>query len=271
MIDTWRLIISPALGGQRNMAIDEAILLTTIKHDSYPTLRLYAWDPGCLSLGYAQPFSDVDEQALVGKGWEFVRRPTGGRAILHIDELTYSVSATADTPVMQGGVLESYRRLSAGLVIALGLLGIGANADKEYDSSELHRDHPVCFEIPSNYEITANGKKLIGSAQSRKMGGVLQHGTLPLFGDIARISDVLKCSLEQDRLQARNRIYTHATTLEESLGRKVSWEEAARAVIAGFTKALSISLVESPLTDEENELADHLLRTKYSTREWNCK
>jgi lipoate-protein ligase A len=254
-----------------NMAIDEALLQSTVKNGSAPVLRLYAWNPACLSLGFAQPFSDVDEDALREKGWDFVRRPTGGRAILHTDELTYSICAPLDAPAVQGSVLESYRRLSSGLLEALNILGVGANADKEYANTELNHDHPVCFEVPSNYEITANGKKLIGSAQSRKMGGVLQHGTLPLFGDIARINDVLNFPDETSKTEARNRIYSHAATLEEVLGRRVEWEEAARAFSLGFEKALGVNLYESALSTEEIQLADALLSEKYGTRAWNCK
>jgi len=270
-MEKWRLILCPPRPGRLNMAIDEALLQSTVKNASAPVLRLFAWEPACLSLGFAQPSSDVDEEALLEKGWDFVRRPTGGRAILHTDELTYSICAPLDAPAVQGSVLESYRRLSGGLLEALYILGVCANADKEYSNSQLNREHPVCFEVPSNYEITANGKKLIGSAQSRKMGGVLQHGTLPLLGDIARINDVLNFPDETSKSQARSRIYSHATTLEEVLGRRVEWGEAARAFALGFEKALGISLFESTLSIEENQLAEVLLAEKYVTIAWNCK
>jgi lipoyl(octanoyl) transferase len=270
-MEKWRLVVSPPLNGPLNMATDEAILQTILKNGSSPVLRLFAWDPACLSLGFAQPFADIDETALNERGWDFVRRPTGGRAILHVDELTYSVSASLACPVVQGSILESYRRLSGGLLKALEILGLQAIADKEYGSTRVQPNQPVCFEVPSNYEITVQGKKLIGSAQSRKSGGVLQHGTLPLFGDIGRINNVLKYPDKQSMDSARSRIYSHATTLEEVLHRKVNWEEAAHAYVRGFETALGISLIESSLTDEENELADQLLNSKYRTREWNCK
>lgn len=268
-MDQWRLLISPPLNGRLNMALDEAILASTISGHSSPTLRLYAWDPGCLSLGYAQPSSDIDPAALHSRGWDYVRRPTGGRAILHIDEITYSVCAPLSCPAVQGSLLESYRHLSRGLLSALEILGLRASADKEYDPSELQPSHAICFEVPSNYEITAMGKKLVGSAQSRKSGGVLQHGTLPLNGDIARINDVLTYPDEQVRAQARDRIYLHAVTLETVLGRGVSWSEAADALAEGFASALQIELVEAPLTSDEIELAQNLLHSKYDSTEWN--
>ena len=84
-----------------------------------PTLRLYAWEPACLSLGHAQPFADVDMARLKAHGWDVVRRVTGGRAILHTDELTYSVTGSAEEPVLAGGVLESYNRLAQALLFAI--------------------------------------------------------------------------------------------------------------------------------------------------------
>src|SRR5512133_1650859 len=99
---TWRLIRTPAASGPWNMAVDEAILEFAARGEVLPTLRLYAWEPACLSLGYAQPASDVDLEALRSHGWEMVRRPTGGRAILHTDELTYSVSGPQNEPRLTG-------------------------------------------------------------------------------------------------------------------------------------------------------------------------
>ena len=122
-MDTWRLLITPPAHGAWNMAVDEADPGRPWEAvNSLPTLRLYAWEPACLSLGYAQPLTDVDIPRLQARGWEMVRRPTGGRAVLHTDELTYSVIAPLSEPRVAGTVLESYRRLAQALVEALGLL-----------------------------------------------------------------------------------------------------------------------------------------------------
>ena len=125
---TWRLLQSPAQPGAWNMALDEAIFEAAGRREVLPTLRLYAWQPACLSLGYGQPITDVDLEALAAQGWGLVRRPTGGRAILHIDELTYSVSGPQDEPRLRGSILESYRTLSAALLAGLLRLGIQAQA-----------------------------------------------------------------------------------------------------------------------------------------------
>jgi lipoate-protein ligase A len=115
---TWRLIETQALNGAMNMAVDEAILEAVINCESPPTLRLYAWNPPCLSLGIAQPAAEVNVNKLTESGWDLVRRPTGGRAILHTDELTYSVIGPISDPRLAGGVLESYRNLSAALPVS---------------------------------------------------------------------------------------------------------------------------------------------------------
>src|SRR5512135_748694 len=194
MPDIWRVLITPPGHGAWNMAADESILEHIGGGDSRPTLRLYAWEPACLSLGHAQPYSDVDEQRLRERGWELVRRPTGGRAILHTDELTYSVIGPADNPQLPGSILESYNRLACALLRAVRLLGVDAQSSPlsvELGGASHGSINPVCFEVPSAYEITVAGKKLIGSAQARRKEGVLQHGSLPLTGDLRRITEAL--------------------------------------------------------------------------------
>ena len=176
------------------MAVDEAILESVSSKVQLPTLRLYDWSPYTLSLGHAQPVSDVNIAALKEHNWTLVRRPTGGRAILHADEMTYSVCAPIDDPTISGGVLESYQKISNALITALKIIGINADSKpKKSIDSQLSHD-PVCFQFPSDYEITFHEKKLIGSAQARKKNGVLQHGAIPLFGDISRIIEVLNYS-----------------------------------------------------------------------------
>ncbi len=132
MTQNWRLIISPPAHGSWNMAVDEAILEAVSSDQAPPTLRLYAWDPPCLSLGYAQSCADADFAALARYGWELVRRPTGGRAILHTDELTYAVIAPLNNPVVSGGVLDSYSRISRGLLAAFERLSLDARADRQH-------------------------------------------------------------------------------------------------------------------------------------------
>lgn len=270
MANIWRLIKSNPGRGSWNMAVDEAILEAVGYGKVLPTLRLYAWQPACLSIGYAQPYSDVDFMMLESYGWDIVRRVTGGRAILHTDELTYSVTGSPDEPRLIGGVLESYRRLSQALLEALLNLGLPAETFPKSPNPELsHRsEQPVCFEEPSNYEITVHGKKLIGSAQARRKKGVLQHGTLPLYGDLTRITQALSFPNEQQREDAALRLLKRATTVEHALNRIVQWEEAAEAIALSFSKTLNIQLELSELTSFELTHAEKLVKEKYAHPSW---
>jgi len=265
---TWRLILDPPAPGAWNMAVDEAILNAATQGNVPPTLRLYAWNPACLSLGYAQPISDVDEKRLEEFGWDMVRRPTGGRAILHTDELTYSVCGPEHEPVLSGDILSSYKRLSAAILAALEHIGVGVQALPQEKNPVSKTPEPVCFEIPSNYEITANGKKLVGSAQARRQGGVLQHGTLPLYGDLARIVQVLRFPNPVSRAQAAERLLDRATTIQTALGRLVDWQLAADSFIRAFSETLKLELLPGSLTESEQLLAHQLLEEKYANPSW---
>ncbi len=266
-MDRWRLLITPPAAGAWNMAVDESILETMGSGRALPTLRLYAWEPACLSLGYAQPVADVDMPRLQARGWELVRRPTGGRAVLHTDELTYSVIGPHDEPRLVGTVLESYRRLAQALVQALNLLSLAVQVSENSQKATTATPNPVCFEVPSTYEITVGGKKLVGSAQARRKEGVLQHGTLPLTGDLTRIIQVLAFPDEVSRTRAAERLLGRAITVETALGRNVTWDEAARAYISAFASVLELELQPGSLSVTETERAGELVRVKYEKPE----
>jgi lipoate-protein ligase A len=265
---SWRLLISEPLSGPENMALDEAIMESVGAGLVRPTLRLYAWHPSCLSLGYAQPVADVNHAALVEHGWDLVRRPTGGRAILHTDELTYAIVAPADHPELQGGVLESYRRLRRGLAAALAGLGLVVDPAHGEPLSAESRANPVCFEVPSAYEITVRGFKLLGSAQVRRRDAILQHGTLPLAGDLSRVCLVLRHENLTSREKARERLLERAATLESLLGEPVRWNHAARAIQAGFEGELGWHFERGVLLQRELDRADVLAAERYRSQVW---
>lgn len=266
--NTWRLVRHEAMPGAQNMAIDESILEAVSAADVPPTLRLYAWSPPCLSLGYAQPFTDIDAERTLMRGWSIVRRPTGGRAILHTDELTYAVIAPTNHPDLNGGVIGSYQRISRALTLGLRHIGLDVTVAPEVQLSEDERNNPVCFEVPSSYEMEVDGRKLLGSAQVRRVKGVLQHGTLPLTGDITRIVDALRFEHEEARNQARERIRSRAASVSELLGRQVSWEQAAQALVKGFEDALGWTFETSQLSDAELKRAAELESSRYSESAW---
>jgi len=265
---TWRVIKHPPEKGAWNMAVDEAILESVYTGESLPTLRLYAWQPACLSLGHAQPFAEVNVEALAANGWDVVRRPTGGRAILHVDELTYAVIAPNSEPRVKGGVLASYLQLSRALLEALRLLGLSPEAKEIPASETAQKKNPVCFEVPSNYELTVSGKKLIGSAQARRKEGILQHGALPLYGDLARIITALNFPDEETQIAATDRLLTHATTVENELGWVISWEQASNAFQQAFQDILNLDLMPDTLTEKEVQRAEELMNEKYARSTW---
>jgi lipoate-protein ligase A len=264
---TWRLLDTGWSDGATNMAIDEAILLGVAAGTSPPTLRFYGWQPPCVSVGYGQPLRDeIDLEACRRLGYTWVRRPTGGRAILHVDELTYSVVAPLKEPRVAGDILTSYRRLSAGLIAGLSHVGCEA-AQVDGDSDHRRADlSAACFEVPSPYEVMAGGRKQVGSAQARRRRVVLQHGTLPLEGDVTRLSQVLALP-EPERAAQRDTLRRRAITLSEALGRSVAFCEAAEALAEGFSAALNLTLVRGCLSDDE-WAAMVPLRAKHEQDKW---
>ena len=263
----WRLILDAPNTGAWNMAVDEAILEHAGRGDAPPTLRLYAWQPACLSLGYAQPYADVDEARLATHGWDVVRRPTGGRAILHTDELTYSVSTSPQEPLMAGTVLESYNRIATALVAACQALELPVSMEQHTPPIQATKG-AVCFEVPSAYEIVLNGKKLIGSAQARKREGILQHGSLPLHGDLTRIVQTLAFENNSIRDDTAVRLLKRATTAESHLQRVISWETAAQALVGAFRQRLGIEFERGELLGSEKARAEELIREKYAHPDW---
>jgi len=271
-VATWRLLIADPLAGDgaTNMAVDEAILEGVAAGTSPPTLRFYAWQPPCVSVGYAQSLPEVvDLDACRRDGVTWVRRPTGGRAILHVDELTYSVTVPALEARVRGGVVESYRRLSGGLLAGLRHLGLEA-VQAEAMEGKMADASAACFDVPSHYEITARGKKLIGSAQVRRQRAVLQHGALPLCGDVARLAGYLRL-LDDERLALGAELRRRAITLEEVLGHVPSPGEVVQALAQGFAQALNLRLEPGGLTPEEGRLARQLREKKYADGGWNLR
>ncbi|MEM7033292.1 MAG: biotin/lipoate A/B protein ligase family protein [Chloroflexota bacterium] len=269
-LQPWRLLITPPTDGATNMAIDEAILQTLASGESIPTLRFYQWNPPCLSLGYGQKSKDVDQAACEKLGYTWVRRATGGRAILHMDELTYSIITRDDAPRVKGSIIESYRALSQGLLAGLTHLGADAVEAKGKRKGRPESGGAACFDMPSHYEVTLNDKKLVGSAQVRRRGIVLQHGTLPLRGDITRIFQVLSYSPERKARLTRI-LLDRATTLEAELGRVVSFQEAVTAMSSGFSQILNIRLETGTLTDLEQAAVDRLRTEQYANPAWNAR
>ena len=258
-------------GGAWNMAIDSAIAEAVAAGEQLPTLRLYGWEPFCLSLGYGQRSREADPHALKARGWNLVRRPTGGKAILHGDELTYSLCLPLDHPLAGGDVVESYRRISVGLLRALDRLGVTALAERQGDGDRRLPAGPVCFAMPSHYEISVAGRKLIGSAQLRRKGLMLHHGTIPLTGDVARICDVLAFESEAERDAQRQRVRGRAVTLAQVLGREPAWSEVAAAIDDGFSAAFDLTLDRGHASADELSRAAEIESERFGNGDWTMK
>lgn len=267
----WRLVIedSPRAGAE-NMGVDEAILLAHAAGKVPPTLRFYRWNPPAVSLGYFQDYlTEVDAAACRRLGVDIVRRTTGGRAVLHDKEVTYSVIVSMDQ--LPGTVAETYLRLAGGLVLGLRDLGVDAVLAPERGApggtGDAGSPGGACFEVPSSYEIVAGGKKVVGSAQVRRQGAILQHGSILLELDAALLARVLGLGSE-----AGPRIASKAAGLAELRGgRAPTYAEVCRAVARGLETALDLKFAPGGLTAEETATAERLAREKYGQDSWNTK
>jgi lipoate-protein ligase A len=199
-----------------------------------------------------------------------VRRPTGGRAILHDDELTYSVITPDSHPLAHGGVVESYRRISAGLVSGLSKLGLEVSAEAATKRDGQTRS-AACFDITSHYELTVDGRKLVGSAQMRRGGALLQHGSVLLSVSAEPFFALLRLGGEADRIKEAEGFARRVIGLKEALGRDVDREEVGASLKSGFEDALGISLHQEPLTEEEKTVAERIMADKYSSDDWNLR
>ncbi len=175
----WRLIVDGAQRGAHNMAVDEALVEAVDRGESPPVLRLYRWEPACLSLGFAQPFKVADAGFCAANGVDLVRRPTGGRAVLHHLEQTYCVLARLGEDPFSTDLQAAYQGICRALVAGLLKLGAPAGLAGAPASGHIKPTEAIpCFIGPASGEVVANGRKLIGSAMRRHNRSILQHGSL---------------------------------------------------------------------------------------------
>lgn len=273
----WRLILDGAASGAWNMAVDEALLLS--RGDSTPedarcppTLRFYDWQPACLSLGRFQDFAEVLGDATRDKSAssiDIVRRPTGGRAVWHHLEITYSaVLHEDDLPTGAHSVMGAYRWLSDGFIDGLEMLGVRATLDtaspkvttgtqgKPTRGAAREPLIPNCFSSTTRCDFVVDNRKLIGAAQCRKHGAILQHGSLLLDVDEAAWQRVVGGSMRD-------------TVTLKSLGITSDRAAIIAALCAGIEYSLGASLSRDSLLDHEQMLANRLHSEKYSQRDWN--
>jgi lipoate-protein ligase A len=269
MSDTWRLLNDPPAGGAWNMAVDEVLLDGVATGAVPPTLRFYRWTPACLSLGYFQPLDVVNLDGCRELGVEIVRRPTGGRAILHDRELTYSITLPASVLGPDGGVLPSYYRLSLALQDGLRQLGVAATLAPESAASSSPEHGPICFDRPSAHEILLDGRKLVGSAQMRRGGGLLQHGSILIEPRLHKLRACLRLAEESTDSSAGGgfeRIEDGVAGLAEAGVSDPA--QIADAMASAFAARFGVALVEGRLGGDELATAQALAASKYQSAGW---
>ncbi|AUZ39483.1 biotin/lipoate A/B protein ligase family protein [Bacillus sp. GM2] len=274
--EIWRFIDSGRQDPAFNMALDEALLYWHSENKIPPTIRFYGWNPPTLSVGYFQNIEkEINLDAVKKHGLGFVRRPTGGRGVLHDQELTYSVIVSEEHPEMPKTVTEAYRVISEGILEGFRELGLDAyfaipRTEKEKQSLKNPRSS-VCFDAPSWYELVVEGRKVAGSAQTRQKGVILQHGSILLDLDEDKLFDLFIYKNDRLRERMQRNFKQKAVAINELAKEKITIEEASKAFKKGFEKGLNIHLEPYELTEEETEFVADLARTKYAADEWNYR
>lgn len=254
----FRLIKTGYLSAAENMAIDEAVLAGVAKGESAPSLRFYGWSPPAISIGYFQSLEEeVDLEACKKFSVDFVRRVTGGGAVLHEHEITYSIHIPESSKLVPGGILESYQKICGGILKGISALGL---------SPQFVPLNDIVLQVDGTY------KKISGNAQTRRNGVILQHGTILLKVDVSKMFSILKVPSEKLKGKLIEDVKQRVTGLSAALGRELEFDEALNALAEGFKKEFpEIQFEEGHLTENEKDLAKKLKKEKYSADAWNKK
>jgi lipoate-protein ligase A len=267
MNDAWRFIDSGPCSAAYNMALDEAIATEVRKDKSSPTLRLYGWDIPYVSIGCFQKVSDIDIEYCTGKHIPVVRRPTGGRAILHNHDLTYSFSIKTNHGLFSKGLIDSYKKISIALGSALSKIGLSPELkllrEARNPSATRHSRSPLCFQSTSFGEITINNKKVVGSAQKRWTDGLLQQGSIPFTinkDELVRIFRLESTQEVKEAIMGLKDLFPDLNTIDLKNAIRISFEETFDA-----------RLIPSSPSQEEVSLAQEIEAQKYLSHQWNFR
>ncbi len=253
MKEKWRLVLDGPGSGAMNMALDEALLVLAERGQGpLPVVRLYGWIEPTISVGFLQ-----DASPFLTKGLPIVRRITGGRALIHDQELTYAVVADAGSRLYAKGLGGSYAIIGGAIVAALCELGVEAGFARP-SRSGAYRKSAACFASSCRHEVMASGRKIAAGAQRRTKRGLLQHGSIMLGMDRLLWEGVFGRGLGE-----------RSCSLHEALGRRIERAELQEVVVRKMAEALGVSFVEQGLTVAEEALAARLYKERYSRAEWN--
>jgi len=253
MKEKWRLLKTEDNSAFTNMAIDRAVMVENGKDKAPPTVRFYTWKPPAISIGYFQSLKEeVDLEVCKNLGVEYVRRITGGGAVFHDKELTYSIVISESHPLVPKNILESYRRICGSIIRGLKHLWI----ESKY--------------APIN-DIIVNNKKISGSAQTRKSKTVLQHGTVLIDVDVDKMFKILKVPNEKIKDKLIADVKQRVTSIKHISGNNTSFNDVADAMKIGFEEEFGIELVNGDLTRKEIDLTKKFEKECFSTYEWNYR
>lgn len=271
MKETWGFLNSGFHDAATNMAIDETLLNWHSEGKIPPIIRFYGWDKPSLSVGHSQnEKKSIDIESIHKHGCHFVRRLTGGSAVLHDHEVTYSMIVNESHSKIPHAVNEAYYVLADGLLRGYQNLGIEATFASPQQESGDNRS-AVCFETPAIYEILAGGKKLSGNAQARRKGVLLQHGSLPISYDAAMLFDLFRFSSAQRRNRQQEQFFRKATSIHEQMEEKLEFDDLVPVFHKGMKDSLDIETEGFEVTADLWKEVLHLRDTKYSTNTWNHK
>jgi lipoate-protein ligase A len=253
MNEEWRLLITENNSAYKNMAMDRAELVSISQGNAPPTVRFFTWQPRAISIGYFQSLKEeVDLDACENLGVDYVRRITGGGAVFHDKELTYSIVIPESHNQIPKNIMKSYGRICGAIIKGLEQLDI----ESEY--------------VPIN-DIISGGKKISGNAQTRKAKTVLQHGTILMDVDVEEMFSLLIVPDEKIKDKMISDVKQRVTSVKDILGRVISFRKIAEAMRIGFEEEFNINLDFGSLTDEEKELTNKFEKEFFSTKEWNHK
>lgn len=253
MSHSFRLLETGYSNAFYNMGLDSAILDSVASGESLPTLRLYGWKPSAISLGYFQSAEEeINLSACREHDVDVVRRITGGGAVFHDAEVTYSIGIPESHPLASPSIPESYRILCQGIIEGLALLGIGAEF------------------APIN-DIIVDGKKISGNAQTRRNHCIFQHGTILLSVDAETMFSLLRVPKEKSRGKLIQDIMSRVTSVSAVTGRDLGFETVAGALKSGFASALDIDFRTGQASADELKQADAYAFGKFSSKEWTFR
>ena len=271
--EKWRFLNTRFRDAFFNMAVDEMLLTSVARGEGSPTLRIYGWQPPALSFGYAQKIArEVDLERCRETGIGLVRRVTGGRAVLHWNELTYSVACREDDPLLGGTISETYHKISRCLVEGLRIFGVKTQLERSRSLPTRPRRESIsspCFSSTAKHEVTLQGRKLIGSAQRRLQGMILQHGSLLIGPEHKRMVDLLPSDSGVLREQFVQALDCGTIYLQEVYPEKVDFHKLGECLRQGFERCLDVEFFGNGLLEREKTEAVRLVREKYSTDTWN--